>query len=413
MGTLKSRAAGTNLGIIFFLWPAATLFASIRYYRETWAKNALWLFIIFFGFTFIPREGNDSTRYILWLQDLHRLSGDYSSFSDMLYDQGSGMVDILQPLVTFIVALFTDDHRILFAVYGTIFGYFYSRNIWFLLEKTKGSLNNYNKVLIVIFALIVPIWYINGVRFWTAAHIFLFGALRFLMDNKTRGLWISFISFFMHFSFIFPVLIIIVYRVIGNRITIFFIFFIISNFISDINIPFIREALLNYTPMVFHDRIIDYTSIDAIESRLSGNLAVNWYVIWYRTALRIFIGLLLLIAFFKGKEVWSKRNNMLRLFSFLLLFGGFANILGLVPSVSRFILIYNLLAVSFLFMYFYYNKLEVLSKRFFIYLAPALALFLVVALRTGFDNTGVYAFITNPFMAPFITGEIALIDLIK
>ena len=42
-----------------------------------------------------------------------------------------------------------------------------------------------------------------------------------------------------------------------------------------------------------------------------------------------------------------------------------------------------------------------------------MVLFLVVAIRKGFDNTGIFAFITNPLIAPFLNNEIALIDLIK
>jgi len=40
-------------------------------------------------------------------------------------------------------------------------------------------------------------------------------------------------------------------------------------------------------------------------------------------------------------------------------------------------------------------------------------LFFIVSMRIGFDNIGIYALITNPFIAPFLTNEIALIDLIK
>jgi hypothetical protein len=122
---------------------------------------------------------------------------------------------------------------------------------------------------------------------------------------------------------------------------------------------------------------------------------------------------LLLTVFFKGRDVWLKQKEMHRLFSFLLLFGGFANILSHVPSVGRFNSLATLFYTGFLFLYFFYNNSEQLSKRLFFYLTPAFLLFFIVVIRTGFDNTGVFAFITNPIIAPFLTNEIALIDLIK
>lgn len=398
---------------MFFLWPALVLFQSIKNYRQSWAKNGLWLFIIFFGFTFIPREGNDSTRYILYFQELHQSNIPFSVFSSMLYSEGSKYVDIFQPLITLLVAKLTGDPRILMAVFATIFGFFYSRNIWYLIDKTD-KLNFYTRMLIIIFSLIVPFWYINGVRFWTAAHIFLFGALPYLYEGKNKKIWVSLLSIFMHFSFIFPVLILLAYHVIKNRTTVFFIFFFVTIFVSEINIPLLRNILIQYTPEVFHSRIEGYTDDEKIEKSKSSDLPkLNWYVIWHGRALRISIQILLVFIYFKGKKVWLKQKELLRLFSFLLLFNGFANLGSMIPSVYRFISVAHLFSVSFLFLYFDNNEKEGVSKSIFLFLIPAMVLFLVVAIRKGFDNTGIFAFITNPLIAPFLNNEIALIDLIK
>lgn len=399
--------------IAFLLWPVIVLITSIKNYRTSWAKNGLLLFIVFFGFTFVPREGNDSMQYIEWFQEFHAARYDLSSFTDLLYNEETSYVDILQPLISFIVAQFTNDYRILFAVFGLIFGFFYTRNIWYVLEKTGGQLNTPLIVFIIIFSLVVPFWAINGVRFWTATQIFLYGALRFLLDSKNKGIWISALSVFMHFSFMFPVLILLVYRMVGNRTTVFFVFFIISSFITEINISFIREAIISFTPEVFHDRVESYTDNEKVAAQSTLFTDAVWYVVLHRKALTYSILFLLISVFINGKEVWALEKGMLRLFSFLLLFGGFANLISNLPSGGRFITVEFLFATAFLFLYFYFNHSEKISKRLFFYLTPALGLFIIVAIRSGFDNTGVLAFISNPLIAPFLTNKIALIDLIK
>lgn len=413
MKILTTKEANTNLWVIFFLWPVGALITSIKYYRQNWAKNGLWLFIVFFGFTFIVQDGQDSSRYIEHFLAFRSSNTTFSTLVDVLYSEGSRYIDIFQPLVTMLVAQFTGDPRILMAVFALFFGFFYSRNIWYLIDKTEGKLNIFLVTLIMVFALLVPFWFINGVRFWTAAHVFLYGSFLFFLDNKTKGLWISFLSVFVHFSFIFPVLILFIYRIFGNKTLFYFIFFVVSSLFSEIDIPLVRDILLAYTPDIFHERIISYTGEEYIELIGESQAYYNWYVIWYERLQYLLLKVLLIFIFFIGKEVWQKRKEMLCLFSFLLLFNGFANIFSQIPSVGRFLRVAALFSTAFLFLYIYYNNSERLSKRLLIFFSPVLLLFFIVSMRIGFDNIGIYSLITNPFIAPFLTNEIALIDLVK
>jgi len=45
--------------------------------------------------------------------------------------------------------------------------------------------------------------------------------------------------------------------------------------------------------------------------------------------------------------------------------------------------------------------------------SPALILYIIVKIRIGFDFLGLAAILANPFIAPFITNDIPLIELIK
>jgi len=409
-----SRAKYDNIALwtSFLLWPVLVLLSSMANYRKNWAKNALWLFIVFYGFTFVPR-GVDAQSYISWFQEFCNAKYDFNSFLGLLYSEGSIFVDVFTPFVLYIVSKFTNDYRLLFTVFAFLFGYFYSRNIWYLIEKTKGELSPYNKVFLLIFALIIPFWYIYAIRFWLAAQIFFFGVLRFTYDGNRKGILLAILSVLVHFSFVFPVSIFLIYLVVGNRVNVFFIFFILSFFISQIDLTFVRETLIAYTPVAFHSRVNGYVNEDTAANLNEVLTGAAWYAVWYKKLLNIAIAILILMVFTKGKEIWSKRTDMLRLLSFSLLFGGFANIFSVIPWVNRFLAVSNLFSISFLFFYFYLNNIERTSKRIFIYLIPFLFFYFVVAIRTGFDGTGIFAFISNPLIAPFLDSQISLIDLIK
>ena len=86
MKILTTKEANTNLWVIFFLWPVGALITSIKYYRQNWAKNGLWLFIVFFGFTFIVQDGQDSS-YILSIFWLFAAQIQLLLIADVLYSR--------------------------------------------------------------------------------------------------------------------------------------------------------------------------------------------------------------------------------------------------------------------------------------------------------------------------------------
>lgn len=413
MKTTNTRFADMSLWVLFFIWPLLALVSSIKNYREKWAKNGLWLFIVFYGYTFFSQEGNDSYRYIQYFHELYNSETSLNAFSGMFYSGGQRSVDIYGPLVAFLVSRFTDDSRVLLAVIALIFGYFYSRNIWFLLEKSENITNLYLPLFIIIFAFIIPIWSINGVRFWTASQVFFYGASRFLIDRKRMGLFFCVITVFIHFSFAIPILLLCLYLIIGNKPRLFLYLFLLGILVSEINIPVITQTMLTYTPSVFHERITDYTDMERIASKISERSTVNWYAIWHNKVLHIFIDVMLLAIYIKGKAIWSKRKELLCFFSFLLLFRAVVSFLLGIPTLVRFLLLNDFLSMGFIYLYFYYNSSENFSKRLAFYLIPFLFFFLIIKIRTGLDNTALLSFVSNPLIAPFLPNEFPLIDILK
>jgi hypothetical protein len=398
---------------IFLIWPFLGLLVSFRNFRNSWAKNLFWLFCIFFGYTFvISSQGPDSSRYSIELATFAKANLSLGSILNALYSTDNNFVDIVQPLLTFIISRFTDDSRILFTVFALIFGFFYSRNIWYILERVEIKISLIISFFILTFILLNPIWNINGFRMYAAAQIFIYGALPYLMEKDGKRIfWILF-SVFVHFSFVVPVILFVSYLLIGDRLTLFFWFFIISAFITEINLPAVRE-FLSLLPDIFRLRVESYTTPAYIKNVTKAAAEVNWYIPYSAKVIRWVVYGFSTVVFFNSRNILKRKPNLLRLFCFALFIYGWTNISRNVPSGGRFITLSNLFMFSFFIFWF---NLKVRGRLFSLlkYLSvPALLLFIIVSLRIGFDYAGFLTLVGNPFVAPFIRDNVPLIDYIK
>ncbi|HLQ99299.1 MAG TPA: EpsG family protein, partial [Sphingobacterium sp.] len=293
-------------------------------------------------------------------------------------------------------------------------GYFLSRNIWFLFERMEGKLLPITLFLMTCFFLVNPIWQINGFRMWTAVHVFLYGLLPYLFDGKKRGLWISVLSILVHFSMLVPVGVLAGYMLLGNRLNIFFIFFLLTFFVSEIDISAVNTFMENYAPEILQERTDSYRSETVIEADASEPETRNWYIVWHRRALGWSVTGFLVLLFWKGRRFFKENNGWACLFSFTLLFYGVANLLSHLPSGGRFTVIGELCALALIILYIQNRPMEKMMKRFVYLAGPALMLFLIVSIRVGFLYSSVASILGNSIVALFISGEfVSLNNILK
>jgi len=414
--TLKAKSGIANTLMIFLIYPIAGIYVSFREYKQSWAKNIFWLFCIYFGFTFIIAEfgGADSDRYARRFIELAHSDLSLGELWNTFYSEDSNYVDIFTPLVSYLVSLLTDNPSILFCVFGLIFGYFYSRNIWYILEKTSGSFNGLVILFFLTYALINPIWNINGFRMNAAAQIFLFGALPYLMEgNYKRLIWAG-ASMFVHFSFLLPIAILGLFFLLKNRTHIYMAFFIITSFINEIDLMWVQSAL-SFLPNIFYSKVTQYARPEYVENLRYAieNNPWNWYVTLSIDGIRWVIYAVSIFIYLFGRKVLGERKDLTTLFCFSLLLYSIANISSFIPSGGRFIMVAN----SFMFATFAIyitafpkikglQLVEILST-------PLLLLFCIVSFRIGMDYFGLMTILGNPIVAFFYRDTIPLIDLIK
>lgn len=411
--TFHSDSNNSEQFILFLIWPFLALINCISNRNSPWAKNIFWLFCIYFGYSFVMSNVNaDSYRYAGSFIALSKVNLTFGDFINYLYSEETSYVDILQPLINFILSRFTSDPRILLATFGMIFGYFYSRNLWYLFDKIGRNRSVILCLYILTFALICPIWRINGFRFWTATQIFIFGVLPYLMEGKRTGIWIAATSVFVHFSFMFPIALLLIYVYAGNRRTIYFILFITTSFINELDLDSVKNSL-SILPDIFQSKVNIYVKDDILTEQNEAIRAANWYIENYTLFIKWIIYIFLTIIYIKGFFLLKSNKALMQLFCFSLLFYSFCNIAALTPSGIRFYTIGNLLVFFFIIIYLTHVHNQNIIDIMKVGLTPLLLIVIVVSIRMGFEFTGLISVFGNPIFAPFLTGDIPLIDLIK
>jgi hypothetical protein len=399
----------------FGLWllnPIIALYFGIRNHKKISVVLTLVFFCGFYGTTFHVNETVDSSKYRDKFYSMHDQELDFENFKSTLFD-GETTFDLVVPLITYFVASFTRNEQILFLIFGVIFGFFYGKNLIFLLNILPNNVkkSKFLIFLIFIFMLIVPFWSgLNGIRMWTGAHVFFFGVSRLIYKNEKRFYFYVILACLFHFSYIIVTIILISYRFIAlkNYVRIYFVLFLISFFTSQLNIGQIKTFVNNNTPEIFKAKSEAYTKDIYIEKVTEKINNYSWHNRIYRSVLNYsIIWLLTLVYFFRS----NNNNTTINIFlNFALLLYSFANFFSILPSGGRFFAIANMFALISII---YFVSQGYLNKFANLTILPLL-FWIIVNIRSGFDLISLASVISNPILT--FTGvfrDIPLIDFIK
>jgi hypothetical protein len=304
----ESKVKALPVTLLFLVWPFALLLTSLKNFHAPGAKKGFILFCIYFGFVFVISKdlgGADSARYAFALAEMHELTPSFNNFVASMYSVETNYVDIYQPFLTWVVSLFTNNPHYLFALFAFVFGYFYANNLWIIFSHFKSRISIIVFVFLLLFTLIIPIWKINGVRMWTAAQIFIYGILLFANDKKREGLLWSIASVLVHFSFLLPLAVLTIFAFLPKRMSLYFIFFIVSIFISEINLFTVRSSL-SFLPEIFQPRVMSYTNTDYAYGIKQAAEDTAWYVNFSGIALRIAVYSLLIATIISSRQYLKK-----------------------------------------------------------------------------------------------------------
>ncbi|MBK8622501.1 MAG: EpsG family protein [Saprospiraceae bacterium] len=295
--------------ISFFIWPFFSLIYALGNIKSNFTKNIVWFFCAFFGYTFIISNPEmDANRYQEKLILLYGLRDVpfYDLLIEPYHNKGiySG-TDIYSHLITLIISRFTNDFRILFAIVGFIYGYFFSRNIFYIFDFIRNhKLQLLAVSSLLLLAFILPFWNINGYRFYTAAHVFLFGILRIVVEKRYRYIWLCLIVPLIHFSFLFPVAVLLFYLIFRNRFSSLCSCFACFLVFTELDPKTINERA-ELAPVFMQNKVMGYTRGEYVKFAQSIYTGMNWYVLGHVYALNFCIYLRRFVFILKKEKIFK------------------------------------------------------------------------------------------------------------
>jgi hypothetical protein len=387
--------------VLFLVWPFFALIFAIINWRSPWAKNIAWLFCGFFGFTFyIPPGGPDANRYRDNLIEYHHSGIELYDWIPSVFRSEQGKGDFTEPFIRGIVGNFTDDYRILFCVYGLLLGFFLTRNIWFVLDRLNGKIPILSLPFLLVLIFGIGFWEINGFRFWTASHIFIYGLIQLFYFKKSKvGYGLLILAMMTHITFVIPVLLVFISKVLPKSGK--FLFFLIFGSYLFGNIPI--DSVLNILPdsifPIGQRYIKAYLLSDIAQNFIELQASKPWFLQLNDVLSKISFTFLCFIYLYRRKYSFDISRGFSALMTFSIINLALYNFLSLFPSMGRFAKLSHIIICMYFIFYVAESK-NVKEKYllFLLFLAP-LTLYSIIEIRLGLTFLGPSTIFTSPLFA--------------
>lgn len=394
--------------ILFLISPLLSLVVLARNFRSQAFFNVAWLFFGFLGIIIVTsNEASDVYRYSTWFNE-------YSNSSEQIqksFFEEDIFIEVYRPLSFFLVSSFTDSSKIYLGFVALIFGYFYVGIIRMLLDNVLNRIGVFQLLFVLNFIFVFSFLGFQFVRFTTASVIFLYYFLRYSKNQDVKNILLSATSITIHFTFLFPVIILIGFHFfIKNKdLKIWYLLFLITSIITFVDFTVLKNIIEQYLPAELESKK-GYLNEDYkmnVDESLSN---VNWYI-KYRADLLKFASLYIIYhLIFKFKTLDLQLVGILK---FALFFGVFANIVSVVPSGFRFLVISNSLIWFAIAAFFLRNNLYSMNGIKVKILSGVIIFNIIIGFRYVFDIMPIELFIGNPILVFLGTSGVPLIEFIK
>lgn len=407
-GSVLSNAR--NYTILFILWPFLAFIVALDNFSRKEARAVVYTFLIYYGLNFvIIGDGVDAFRYALWLKQTAMLPfSDFFKIVGGIYSSDT-TVDIVQPLITFIISRFTENHSLLFGAFAALFGFFYLKSINILYSQYENNPGLNGLIHMIFFIVILPVTSINGFRMWTAGWIFFYGAYHVIVNRDPRFFIVTAGSALVHFSYLSVNFILLVYFFLGNRNIVYLTLLIASLFLPSLLTSYMHLISLRLGGGL-QSRVNMYSNEYVIEATKQESEQVAWFMqIGYDLVLYYLIFAIIIIQIWHSTKMKSRGER--NLFSFLILFLAFINFGKSIPSLgSRFQFIFTIFATSYVFLFclkLNKNKLHVITV---IGLFPMM-LYALIIFRQGAESINSWILLPG-FGLPFFLHSLSLAEVL-
>jgi len=406
---LISKSNSRYYLVLFFLWPFLAFVIALSNYTDKAAKKVVYAFLVYYGFLFVNNNASmDSYRYVL---DLIRTAqqpfSDFFKIVGGLYSDTS--VDIIEPLITFIISRFTTSVDVFFAVWAAIMGYFYLKSID-LFHNRYSRNSGWNALVFMAFLVFIyPITAIYGVRMPTATWVFFYAAYHVILYRDKRFIWLALSSILIHWSFITINAVLLIYYFAGNRNIIYLPAAIISFILPNLVAPFFQFASSRMGGAI-QNRYSGYSNENYVEAARESYEKATWFIkIMDNFLFYYFILAIVIIQIFYKDYIKVKYQK--NLFSFILLMISFVNFGSVIPTFGgRYQVLFYLFATLYIFLFFTNQSSKKINFITILGLFPMI-LYSAVQFRLGSSTINLWLF--SPFFGlPMFLPEISIADIL-
>lgn len=372
------------------------------------------LFSGFIGFCYYINLGGgaDSKYYLqIFLEYYNTLDIGFLDLFVKVYNKQLGRGDYYDVTLTYLVSRLTGDHRVLFGMFGLIFGFFLSKNIGLILKFTKCPINNILNpafILLILFFFINPPWNIFGVRFYTAIQIFVYGVLGWIMYKKYYYLLFVILTYFIHFSFALAIIVFFIYIIVGNRSYVYLTILVLGYAMQGFEAELLISKLPDFIPKYELYKIESYTNPAYVKEFLKNKGEVLWFI-KYRDLMLNGLCIIGGVTIIFSKNINSYVRSLAQ---FGILFMGISILVSKVPSLERFFIPSQMLLIASMIILLQTKEINWLNKYYFIILITAL-FFIVVECRRGLEMVSIWTFVGNPLTVGFSENGRSVISFFK
>ncbi len=352
--------------LLLIFWPFGAFLVALTDIKSKSSQIIFFIFCLLFGLSFIPKNlSADSYEYYLEFikninisfNELRNIYEDYFSFHE-------NQKDIYSMTLVFAISRISHNYHLLFFFYALIFSYFYIKSFQYLIYEKNFRQSLVCVLIAFIFTFSNPIFNINGVRFWTASWIAVYGLFKIIIDGNYKYLILILLVPLIHISF-FSLYIVLFLMIVFKK---FEKLWIIVFFISFFSGMFLQEWILNHMyilPKVFQNTINSYASDMAIKERTQISEKLASYALILNKLPYYYLNLLVCILI-----VYRRKLNFpikqKKLFTSILILFCFVNFTYAIPSMG---VRYIALTIPFLF-YFWLKMCGDKKFKILIYAIP-------------------------------------------
>lgn len=383
---------------LFIIWPFLSLLLSLYRYNKVESKIIFVLFTALYGYSIIANsEELDLYRYLYWIEYFHYDLLNWSDFAMMVVavnaSEGVSM-DLYRDVMAFLVSRFTSEGHVLMLFFGFVFGLAYVKTLT-LLFSVYNRWSVWGGIILFAYSFAFSLDWLGGVRFGTAAYVFLIGILYHIRGSKKAYIYFL-LSTSIHLGFAVGFFIYFIYKYLYQHTKHINTIVIISFFFS-----FIFQMLVVLVANYFGGRIAEtmssYTSTDFLQYASDGG--IPWYSKIHNTLFVLFVYIFLFIL--NWKRSFCESNNSNKAFVWLISSLITVNLFAFSPVFSQRFIILSF-ALFFIYFYFLYanNEHNIKLKKYILYALAFYTLHVINAIRYIFEYT------TPQFYSPLLSNVI-------